>query len=84
MKIFKGYKNVMIRRDFAKFLIYHPVAKAFEEYMKDTLIPDEHIYATMSRIKRIEEISKSKDSNTPEGGKTRAMCLCICYLQTLA
>ena len=55
MKIFKGYKNVIIRRDFAKFLIYHPVAKTFEEYMTDTLIPDEHIYATMSRIKQVEE-----------------------------
>ena len=55
MKIFKGYKNVMIRRDFAKFLIYHPVAKTFEEYMTDTLIPDEHIYATMSRIEQVEE-----------------------------
>ena len=27
MQIFKGYKNVMIRRDFARFLIHHPVAK---------------------------------------------------------
>ena len=55
LKIFKGYKNVMIRRDFAQFIIYHPVAKKIEEYMTDTLIPDEHIYATMSRIKQIEE-----------------------------
>ena len=79
MKIFKGYKNVMIRRDFAKFLIYHPVAKAFEEYMKDTLIPDEHIYATMSRIKQVEEILNNKENNTLEGGKIIAMFIFSCY-----
>ena len=55
LQIFKGYKNVMIRKDFAEFLIYHPVAKAFEEYMTDTMIPDEHLYATMSRIQHFEE-----------------------------
>lgn len=56
LKIFKGYKNVIIRRDFASFLIYHPVAKAFEEYLHDAVIPDELIYATLSRI---EDIKKS-------------------------
>ena len=45
----------MIRRDFANFLIYHPVAKAFQEFMNDTWTPDEHLYATMSRIQRIDE-----------------------------
>ena len=55
LKIFKGFKNVMIRKDFANFLIYHPVAKAFQEYMNDTWTPDEHFYATMSRIKHIGE-----------------------------
>ena len=79
LKIFKGYKNVMIRRDFAQFIIYHPVAKKIEEYMTDTLIPDEHIYATMSRIKRVEEILKTKDSNTLEGGKIIAMFIFSCY-----
>ena len=58
MQIFKGYKNVMIRRDFATFLIHHPVAKAMEEFMHDTIVPDEHIYATMSRIKHIDEITQ--------------------------
>ena len=57
MQIFKGYKNVMIRRDFATFLIHHPVAKKMEEFMHDTIVPDEHIYATMSRIKHIDEIT---------------------------
>ena len=57
MQIFKGYKNVMIRRDFATFLIHHPVAKEMEEFMHDTIVPDEFIYATMSRIKHIDEIT---------------------------
>ena len=57
MQVFKGYKNVMIRRDFATFLIHHPVAKAMEDFMHDTIVPDEHIYATMSRIKHIDEIT---------------------------
>ena len=60
MQIFKGYKNVMIRRDFATFLIHHPVAKKMEEFMHDTIVPDEHIYATMSRIKHIDEIVTGK------------------------
>ena len=55
LKIFKGYKNVIIRRDFATFLIYHPVAKALEEYLHDVVIPDELIYATLSRIEDIEK-----------------------------
>ena len=60
MQIFKGYKNVMIRRDFATFLIHHPVAKKLEEFMHDTIVPDEHIYATMSRIKQITTVNCGK------------------------
>ena len=55
MQIFKGYKNVIIRRDFAIFLINHPVAKAFKKFMMDSWTPDEHVYATMSRIQHIDE-----------------------------
>ena len=29
-----------------------------EEFMHDTIIPDEHIYATMSRIKQVDEITQ--------------------------
>lgn len=57
LKIFKGYKNVMMRRDFAEFIINHPVAKSFRDYLKDTWIPDEHLYATLSRIKDIKVIN---------------------------
>ena len=59
LKIYKGYKNVMMRRDFVDFLINHPVATAFENYLRDTLIPDEHLYATLSRIKFISGSTKN-------------------------
>ena len=60
LEVFKGYKNVMIRRDFANFLINHPVAKAFEEYLHDTLVPDEHLYATLGRILDVKSIIDNK------------------------
>jgi hypothetical protein len=50
----------MIRRDFANFLIHHPVAKAFEEYLQDTMVPDEHLYASLSRITDIKTIIYNK------------------------
>jgi hypothetical protein len=58
--VYKGYKNVMIRRDFANFLIRHPVAKAFEEYLHDTMVPDEHLYASLARITDIKSIIYNK------------------------
>ena len=58
--MYKGYKNVMIRRDFANFLIHHPVAKAFEEYLRDTIVPDEHLYATLGRILEVKSIIDNK------------------------
>ena len=62
LRIFKGYKNVILRRDFANFLINHPVSLAMQEFMKDTMVPDEHTYATMSRIKHIDEIVLSEET----------------------
>ena len=50
----------MIRRDFANFLIHHPVAKAFEEYLHDTIVPDEHLYATLGRILEVKSIIDKK------------------------
>ena len=53
LKIYKGYKNVLIRRDFADFIINHPVAQSFSNYLRDTVIPDEHLYATLGRITHV-------------------------------
>ena len=54
LKIFKGYKNVMMRRDFVDFIINHPVAKVYRDYVKTMAVPDEHFYATLSRIQNID------------------------------
>ena len=54
LKVYKGFKNVILRRDFVEFLVMHPVANALKTFLKNTLIPDEHFYATMSRIEHIE------------------------------
>ena len=53
----------MIRRDFADFLIYHPVAIALEEYMHNAYIPDELIYATFSRINQITQSELPPEEN---------------------
>ena len=57
LKVFKGFKNVILRRDFVRFVITHPIAKAFRIFLQDTNIPDEHFYATLSRITNIEEFN---------------------------
>ena len=53
LQVFKGTKSVIMSREYAEFLTQHPVAKQFEDFLKDTWIPDEHLYATMSRITNI-------------------------------
>ena len=58
IKIFKGYKNVILRRDMVSFMINHPVAISFREYVQDIKIPDEHFYATIIRIDNIEPMNK--------------------------
>jgi hypothetical protein len=50
----------MIRRDFANFLIHHQVANVFEEYLHDTMVPDEHLYASLARITDIKSIIYNK------------------------
>ena len=50
LKIFKGYKNVIMRRDFVEFIINHPVAIIYKDFLKNINVPDEHFYATLSRI----------------------------------
>ena len=50
----------MISRDFAHFLIFHPVAKAFQEFLNHTVVPDEHLYATLARIEKIIPVIDNK------------------------
>ena len=51
---------MIIRRDFADFLMYHPVAESVKEFFKDAAIPDEHVYATLGRIEQIVERKNSR------------------------
>ena len=44
----------MMRRDFVDFIINHPVAKVYREYVKTMAVPDEHFYATLARIQTID------------------------------
>lgn len=53
LKIFKGYKNVILRRDMVNFFINHPISKTFLQYVQDIKIPDEHFYATLVRIENV-------------------------------
>ena len=64
--MFKGYKSVIIRRDFASFIINHPVSNVIKDYLKDANIPDEHLYATLSRIKSIKPIYHSNKYDVTE------------------
>ena len=60
LEIFKGYKNVIVRRDRVDFIINHPVAKEFRIFLKPTYIPDEHLFATVDRIEHVREIFNKK------------------------
>ena len=51
---------MIIRRDVADFLMYHPVAESVKEFFKDAAIPDEHVYATLGRIEQIIERKNSR------------------------
>ena len=56
LKIFKGYKNVIIRRDMVDFIVNHPVAKDYRNFLKHTVVPDEHLFATLYRIEKVQSI----------------------------
>ena len=58
LKIFKGYKNVILRRDMVNFFINHPISNMFRQYVQDIKIPDEHFYATLIRIEDVVSINK--------------------------
>ena len=55
LTIYKGWKNVILSRNFATFTLTHPVAKAFRKWTQDIEIPDEEFFATLARITKIEK-----------------------------
>ena len=59
MTVFKGYKGVILSKEFAKFVITHPVPQALREWLKDVQIPDEEFFSTLARITEINHDEKS-------------------------
>ncbi|TRY73679.1 hypothetical protein TCAL_10160 [Tigriopus californicus] len=56
--VYKASKNVILNRTFAHFLIHHPVAIEYYNWIIDTFVPDEHFYSVLATL----EI-KQLDSN---------------------
>ncbi|XP_059088386.1 N-acetyllactosaminide beta-1,6-N-acetylglucosaminyl-transferase-like [Tigriopus californicus] len=57
--VLKAQKNVVLQRSFVNFLVYHPVAIDYYNWLSDSFIPDEHFYSTMASI-----TVERKDNNT--------------------
>ena len=51
----KGSKNVVLTRERAEFIIEDRVSIGLQNWLKDTLIPDEHFYSTIDSIKSYEQ-----------------------------
>lgn len=54
--VYKASKNVILNRTFAHFLIHHPVAIEYYNWIIDTFVPDEHFYSVLAtlEIKQLE------------------------------
>ena len=51
-----GYypESITILRLTALFVTRHPISLEFRDWLKDTLIPDESFYATLSRVRGLD------------------------------
>ena len=49
ISIFKGLTFIIATREFVQFVIHSQLATDFREFLKDTLVPDETIYASLQR-----------------------------------
>ena len=58
LTIFKGFKNVILSRPKVQFLLNNPVPIEFRKWLEDTMIPDEHFYATLIRVQFNKETGK--------------------------
>lgn len=55
----KGSHNVVLTREFATFLVTHPVAQEYFNFTKSMLIPDEHFYSMLGTVK-VEETKEGE------------------------
>ena len=53
LTMFKGEREVVLSRNYSRFCLEHPVARSFRNWIKDTKIPDESYFQTLSRISDI-------------------------------
>ena len=50
ISIFKGSTHIVALREFVDFALHSQIANDFYEYLKETLIPDETIYASLQQL----------------------------------
>ena len=50
ISIYKGSTHIIALREFVDFALHSQIAKDFYEFLKDTLIPDEMIYASLQQL----------------------------------
>ena len=53
LTLFKGMREVVLSRNYSRFCLEHPVARSFRTWIKNTAIPDESYFQTLSRISDI-------------------------------
>ena len=46
-------REVVLSRNYSRFCLQHPVARSFRTWIKNTAIPDESYFQTLSRISDI-------------------------------
>lgn len=51
MRVFKGYKNVVLTREFFAASLSDPFAAALYDYVKDTRAVEEHFYPTLGSVR---------------------------------
>ena len=52
LTVYKGMKNVVVGRNFSRFLLEHPVSIEFYRWLQEVRVPDEFFYQTLARYTR--------------------------------
>ena len=55
LTLYRGYKNVILSRNYSHFILTHTVPKMFRNWIANTLISDESYFTTLSRITGIKQ-----------------------------
>ena len=49
IRIYKGSTHIVVIKEFVKFVVKSEIGKSFSEFLKDTYVPDETIYASLQQ-----------------------------------